>query len=83
MMNTDEKEKKLARILKNYPHPDHSNEDRKWLIVALLMSAHDNGWTDEFIRICENNPSIDFGGILKLLITDDRFPPLEIVDDEE
>ena len=32
--------------------------------------------------IFKDNPDLDFDGITKLIFTDERFPPLEIVDDE-
>lgn len=82
-MKNDEKLRKLAKLLKAYPHPNHTEEDRKWVIIAALMSADENGWTDEFIRICEDNPEADFDDITKLIFTESRFPSLEIVDDEE
>ncbi len=50
-MNHEEKERKLIKLLKAYPHPDHTEEDRKGVILAIMISADENGWTDEFIRI--------------------------------
>lgn len=32
--------------------------------------------------IFKDNPDLDFDGITKLIFTDERFPPLEIADDE-
>lgn len=45
------------------------------------MRPDANGWTDEFIRICESNPNASFDEILDLIFTEERFPPLEIVDE--
>lgn len=83
MMINEAKERQLVRLLKSFPHPDHTDEDRKWIIAAILMSAEENGWTDEFIRICEANPGVAFDEVTKLILTEERFPALEIVDDEE
>lgn len=82
-MSREEKERKLIRLLKAYPHPNHTEEDRKVIIIGIMISADENGWTDEFIRICEANPDVTFDEITKLIITEERFPPIEIVDDEE
>lgn len=78
-----ENEIKLIRLLKKYSHPHHDDEQFKGLILCIVMSADENGWIDEFIRICEDNPEVDFDDITKLIFTESRFPPLEIVDDDE
>lgn len=82
-MNHEEKERKLIKLLKAYPHPDHTEEDRKGVILAIMISADENGWTDEFIRICEANPDVTFSELTQLIFTEERFPPLEVVDEEE
>lgn len=79
----NEKERKLIKLLKSYPHPNHDEDDRKGLIMCAVFSADENGWTDEFIRICENNPNSTFDDILALIFTDERFPPLKITSDED
>lgn len=81
-MNHEEKERKLIKLLKAYPHPDHTEEDRKGVILAIMISADENGWTDEFIRICEANPDVTFSELTQLIFTEERFPPLEVVDEE-
>lgn len=81
-MINEAKERQLVGLLKSFPHPDYTDEDRKWIIVAILMSAEENGWTDEFIKICEENPGATFDDVTKLIFTEERFPALEIVDDE-
>ena len=78
-----EGEIRLIKLLKKYPHPDHDNDQFKGLILCIVMAAEENGWVNEFIRICEDNPDLAFGGITKLIFTGERLPPLEIVDDEE
>lgn len=82
-MNHEEKERRLIKLLKAYPHPDHTEEDRKDVILAIMISADENGWTDEFIRICEANPDVTFSELTQLIFTEERFPPLEVVDEEE
>lgn len=81
--NISDKEVQLIKLLKKYPHPKHNVEQFKGLILCIVMSAHENGWTDEFIRICESNPDATFDDITKLIFTESRFPPLEIIDDDE
>jgi len=82
-MSNEEKERKLIKLLKAYPHPNHTEEDRKGVILGIMISASENGWTNEFIRICEGNPTATFDEILSLIFTDERFPSLEIVDSEK
>ena len=78
-----ERQNKLIDLLKSYPRPNHTDDDACGLIVCILLAADENGWTDEFIRICEDNPNLTFDEILDLIFTEERFPPLEIVDDDE
>lgn len=73
----------LVSVLKSLPHPDHDDDQFYGLIFGIVVSGRENGWVNEFIRICEGNPDLDFDGITKLIFTDERFPPLEIVDDDE
>lgn len=82
-----EKEKKLETLLRSFP--DHyycdspiPNEYEEF-IGDIVEDGRENGWTDEFIRICEENPNIEFCDIVKLIYSEERFPPLEIVDDDE
>lgn len=82
-MSLEEKESKLIKLLKSYPYPNHTKQDRNGVILAIMISADENGWTDEFIRICEANPDATFDEMTKLIFTEERFPALEIVDDEE
>ena len=81
--DVSEKQKKLISLLKNYPHPNHDDDQFKGMILCTLLTADEYGWTDEFIRICEDNTDATFSDILKLIHNEDRFPPLEIVEDEE
>ena len=78
-----ESELKLIKLLKNYPHPNHDKEGRQCSVIYILLAGRENGWTDDFVRICENNPNATFDEILDLIFTEERFPPLEIVDDDE
>ena len=81
-----DKEKKLESLLRSFPDdfycespiPNEYDE----FIGDIVETGRDNGWTDEFIRICESNPNARFCDIVKLIYSEDRFPPLEIVDDE-
>lgn len=76
-----EKQNRLIDLLKSYPHPNHSEDDACGLTICILLAADENGWTDEFIRICEDNPNGTFDEILELIFTEERFPRLEVVDD--
>lgn len=76
-------EKRLIELIKQYPHPNHSVEDRNGLGICIMLSGRENGWTDDFIRICEDNPNISFDEILELIFSKERFPTLEIVDNED
>ncbi len=76
-------EEKLADLLEQFPHPNHTGDDYESCLICISASGRRNGWTDEFIRICEENPNATFDDILALIFTEDRFPPLEIVDDDE
>lgn len=75
-------EEKLAELLEQYPHPNHTGDDYEHCLICISAAGRQYGWTDEFIRICESNPNATFDEILDLIFTEDRFPPLEIVDDE-
>lgn len=77
------KEAKLVSLLENLPHPSHDYDEVCGHIFIIGMEGRENGWTDDFICICEANPEADFSQILKLIFTEERFPPLEIVDDDE
>lgn len=79
----NEKERKLIKLLKSYPHPNHTVDDRNGVGILILLSAGQNGWIDDFIQICEDNPNVSFDEILKLIFTEERYPPLEIVDDKD
>lgn len=81
-MATEEKCQKLMKLLKAYPHPNHEGDDHKETLVGVCLAAEIYGWIDEFIRICEENPNAALDDILALIFTEERFPPLEIVDDE-
>ncbi len=77
-----DKEKKLIDLLKQFPHPNHEGDDYRDTIVGVSLAADEKGWTDEFIRICEDNPNATLDDILALIFSEERFPPLEIVDEE-
>ncbi len=84
--NPNEKEKKLESLLRGFPDNYYCNcpipyayED---IIESTLEAGRENGWTDEFIRICEANPEAEFCDIISMIHTDERFPPLEIYDDD-
>ena len=84
MDRSDEPDKdlELMCLLKALPSPDHDNRDKFGLILCAVISGSEHGWTDDFIRICKANADKDFGEVIKLILTEDCFPPLEIVDDE-
>lgn len=77
------KQKKLIKLLKSYPRPNHTDDDACGLIIGILISANENEWTEDFIKICEENPSVTFDDIISLIMTEERYPTLEIVDHEE
>lgn len=79
---SEDKKRLLVKLLKSFPHPNHIGEDHKDTIVGICIAADANGWIDEFIRICENNPDASFDDILALIHTPERFPPLEIYDED-
>lgn len=76
-------DKRLIDLLKDYPHPNRDIDDVQGLIICVVLSARENGWTEEFIRICRRNPDVTFDEILDLIITEERYPPIEIVDDDD
>lgn len=76
------KEERLMDLLEHFPHPNHIGDDYDGCVICAVAAGREHGWTDEFIRICEDNPSVSFDDILALIFTEERFPPLEIVDDE-
>ena len=78
-----DKQNRLIDLLKHYPRPNHSDDDACGLTICILLAADENGWTDEFIRICEDNPNVTFDEILDLIFDEERFPPLDIIDDDE
>lgn len=78
----NENGKHLVELLKKYPHPNHIGEDHRNAVVGVCLAADLNGWTKDFIRICESNPNVTFDDILELIYTPERFPPLEIYDDD-
>lgn len=81
-----DKEKKLESLLRSFPDDFYCESpipnEYEEFIGDIVETGRDNGWTDEFIRICESNPNATFDEILDLIFTEERFPPLEIVDDE-
>lgn len=78
-----ESEAKLLGLLESYPHIHHTDEDFHGVIFGIMISGRKNGWTNEFIRICEDNIGIDFHELAHLIITPERFPPIPIVEDDE
>ena len=75
----------LRDLLYEFPQTsiDIIPNERSNAVVAACLAAEANGWIDEFIRICEGNKGKTFEEIQALLFTESRFPPLEIVDDDE
>lgn len=78
-----ESETKLIILLEKYQHPDQDDDLFFGIIFCTAYSGRENGWTNEFIRICEANPNATFDEVAKLIFTKERFPPLEIVEDDE
>lgn len=76
-----EKEKKLELILRSRPDSDYDEKMREAVIANALEEAHSHGWTDDFIRICEENPDLELGFLATLLFKG-RYKPLEVYDDE-
>ena len=76
-------EERLADLLEQFPHANHTGEDYENCLICISAAGRQNGWTDEFIRICEDNPNATLDDIFALIFTEERFPPLEIVDDDE
>lgn len=81
-----EKEKKLENLLNAFPDTHYRDcpipNAYEEMIGDIVEAGRKNGWTDEFIRICEANPGVEFCEIVKMVYTDERFPPLEIYDDD-
>lgn len=86
MENPNEKEKRLETLLRAFPDNFYCNSpipgEYEGLLESTLEAGRENGWTDEFIRICEANPGAEFCDIISLIHTPERFPPLEIYDDD-
>lgn len=82
-----EKEQRLERLLRSFPDNYYINSpipnEYENFIGDIVEEGRENGWTDEFIRICEANEGAEFCDIVKLIFSKERFPPLEIVDDED
>lgn len=76
-------EEKLCFLLKQYPHPGRTGEDYENMIIIIALAGRENGWTEEFIRICEANPNVTLDELFELIHTPERFPALEIVDDDD
>lgn len=80
------KEKELETLLRAFPEnyyckcpiPNAYEE----LVGDIVEVGRERGWTDEFIRICEANEGAEFCDIVNLIYSDERFPPLEIYDDD-
>lgn len=80
------KEARLNELLRGFSDnyyryvslPDQYEEN----ISDIILAGRANGWTDEFIRICEDNQGMELEDIVRLIFTPERFPPLEIYDDE-
>ncbi len=62
-------EEKLADLLEQFPHPNHTGDDYESCLICISASGRRNGWTDEFIRIYEENPNAMFNDILALIFT--------------
>ncbi len=81
------KEQKLEQLLRAFPDNYYINSpipnEYENFIGDIVEDGRECGWTDEFIRICEANPGAEFCDIVKLIYSEERFPPLEIVDDDE
>lgn len=80
------KEQRLEMLLRSFPDnyycecpiPNAYEE----LVGDIVEAGRDHGWTDEFIRICEANAGAEFCDIVSLIYSEERFPPLEIYDDD-
>ena len=82
-MTSDEKAKKLVQTLKSLPFSDYSEEERRSIIILTCVTAEENGWIDLLQKICVDNPQATLEEVLNLYYSEERFPPLEIADDEE
>lgn len=82
-----EKEKRLESLLRSFPDNYYCNSpipnEYEEFVGDIVEAGRERGWTDEFIRICETNPGIQFSEIVKIIYSPERFPPPEIVDDDE
>lgn len=81
-----EKEQRLERLLRSFPDNCYQQSpipnEYEEFIGDIVEAGREHGWTDEFIRICEANEGAEFCDIVSLIYSDERFPPLEIVDDD-
>ncbi len=81
-----DKEKRLESLLRSFSDNYYCNSpipnEYEEFVGDIVEAGRENGWTDEFIRICEANPEAEFCDIVKLIYTPERFPPLEIYDDD-
>ncbi len=79
----NETESKLISLLERYKHPEQDDDQFLGVIFCTVYAGRENGWTNEFIRVCEAKPDSTFDEVIKLISTEERFPPLEIVEDDE
>ena len=81
-----EKEQYLLDLARSFPDDYYCNSpiplEYEMLLEDLIVDGRKFGWTDEFIRICEDNRGIQFCELLKLIVTEERYPLLEIVDED-
>lgn len=82
-MTSDEKAKKLVQTLKSLPFSDYSEEEKRSIIILTCVTAEENGWIDLLQKICDDNPQATLEEVLELYYSEERFPPLEVVEDEE
>ncbi len=80
------KEIKLNDLLREFPDNFYVNSPIPYeyedTISDIILAGRENGWTDEFIRICEANSGSELNDVVKLIYTPERFPLLEIYDDD-
>ena len=81
-----EKEKRLEALLRSFPDNYYCNSpipnEYEEFIGDIVEAGRERGWTDEFISICESNPGVEFSDIVKIVYSHERFPGVEIYDDE-
>lgn len=82
-MTSETKEKRLIQTLKSLPFYNYTEDERKSIIVLTCITAEENGWIDLLQKICDDNPNATLEEVFDLYYSEERFPPLEIVDDEE